>query len=79
MTEPRFSAADEAIEEIRETRRKLWEQFGNDPARFTARMQEFHAESVKQGHREIKLPEGEAARISAACAAMRRKREAGEH
>jgi hypothetical protein len=79
MSEARFSAADEAIEEIREARRRLWEQFGNDPTRFTARMQEFHAESVKQGHREIKLPEGEAARISAACEAMRRKREAAEH
>jgi hypothetical protein len=78
MSEPPLSAADEAIEEIRETRRRLWEQFGNDPTRFTARMQEFHAESVKQGHREIKLPEGEAARISAACEAMRRKREARE-
>ncbi|HEX8319031.1 MAG TPA: hypothetical protein VF632_11605 [Longimicrobium sp.] len=67
---------DATIEEIREIRRKMWAEFDNDPHKFSASMMEKHAESVRQGHPEIKLPEGEAARISAACEAMRRKREA---
>jgi hypothetical protein len=69
---------DATIEEIREIRRKMWAEFDNDPYKFSAYMMEKHAESVRQGHPEIKLPEGEAARISAACEAMRRTREARE-
>lgn len=45
----RLSPVDEAIEEIREVRRKLWERFDNDPVRFCAYLRESHAELVRQG------------------------------
>ena len=43
------SPVDEAIEEIREVRRRLWQRFDNDPVRFCAYLRESHAELVKQG------------------------------
>lgn len=45
----RLSAVDEAIEEIREVRRRISERFGNDPVRLCAHLRERHAELVKQG------------------------------
>jgi hypothetical protein len=45
----RLSAAEAAIEEIREVRRKISERFDNDPVRLCAHFRERHAELVKQG------------------------------
>ena len=71
---------DSTIEEIWEIRRKMWEEFDNDPHKMSAHMMKRHAERVAQGHPEIKSsssPE-EDARIIAACQALLRKREAQE-
>ena len=85
MSEP-FDAADvwddqvdEIIEEIWTIRRKMWEQFDNDPHRMAAYMRERHAERVSQGHPEINSssPE-EDARVIAACQALLRELEAQE-
>lgn len=66
---------DEIIEEVWEVRRRLWERFDNDPVRINAYIMEQHAKRVKQGHPELTLPPGEAARINEACAAMLRQLE----
>ena len=70
-------AIDSTIEEIWEIRRKMWEEFDNDPYKMSVHMMKRHAERVAQGHPEMKSsssPEEEA-RIIAACQALLRGRE----
>lgn len=43
-TDEPWTAADDAVEEVREIRRKLWAQFGNDPVK----MIEYLMEQEKQ-------------------------------
>ncbi|HEY0025327.1 MAG TPA: hypothetical protein VGB24_20735 [Longimicrobium sp.] len=71
---------DAIIEEIWEIRRKMWEEFDNDPHKMSAHMMKRHADRVAQGHPELKSsssPEEEA-RIIAACQALLREHEAQE-
>jgi hypothetical protein len=69
---------DATIEEIWEIRRKMWEEFDNDPHKMSAHMMKRHAERVAQGHPEIKSSStpDEDARIIAACQALLREIEA---
>lgn len=54
MSDEEWTAADEAVEEVREVRRRLWERFDNDPAKYSAYLCELHAQLVREGW--IKAP-----------------------
>lgn len=54
MSEEDRTAADDLIEETREVRRRLWERFDNDPAKYGAYLRELSAQLVQDGW--IKAP-----------------------
>lgn len=54
MCDEEWTDADDGIEEVREVRRRLWEQFDNDPGKYVAHLQEFHDQLVRDG--VIKAP-----------------------
>jgi hypothetical protein len=49
MSEDEWTDADDVIKEVREVRRRLWEQFDNDPRKYVAHLQEFHDQLVRDG------------------------------
>lgn len=49
MSEDEWTAADDAVEEVWEVRRRLWERFDNDPQRYMAYMRELHAKLLSEG------------------------------
>jgi hypothetical protein len=44
-----WTAADDAVEEVREVRRQLWERFDNDPKKYMAYMRELHEQLLRDG------------------------------
>ena len=52
MNDEGCTAADDAVEEVREVRRQLWECFNNDPARYGAFLSELHEQLVRDGWTE---------------------------
>lgn len=49
MSDDEWTAADDAVEEVREVRRQLWERFDNDPAKYSAWLRELHAQLMRDG------------------------------
>jgi hypothetical protein len=55
--EEEWTAADDVVEEVREVRRRLWERFDNDPAKYSAYLRELSAQLVQEGWIEAPLRE----------------------
>lgn len=49
MSDEEWTAADDAVEEVREVRRRLWERFDNDPDKYIAYLREMHYQLVREG------------------------------
>lgn len=49
MSEEQRTAADDAVEEVREVRRQLWECFDNDPTKYSAFLRELSEQLVRDG------------------------------
>jgi hypothetical protein len=56
MCDEEWTDADDAIEEVREVRRRLWERFDNDPGKYVAHLQEFHDQLVRDGFKHFANP-----------------------
>jgi hypothetical protein len=52
MSDEEWTAADDAVEEVREVRRRLWERFDNDPKKYMAYMRELHEQLLREGWTE---------------------------
>lgn len=52
MSDEEWTAADDAVEEVREVRRRLWERFDNDPRKYMDYIRELHDQLVREGCRE---------------------------
>jgi transposase InsO family protein len=44
-----WTAADDAVEEVREIRRRIWERFDNDPEKYIAYLQQVHHQLLREG------------------------------
>ncbi len=49
MCEEEWTDADDAVEEVRAARRRIWELCDNDPRKYVAYMREFHIRLVRAG------------------------------
>jgi hypothetical protein len=49
MSDEEWTAADDAVEEVREVRRRLWERFDNDPEKYSAYLRELCEQLVREG------------------------------
>lgn len=49
MTDEEWTAADDAVEEVREVRRRLWERFDNDPEKYIAYLRELSEQLIREG------------------------------
>lgn len=47
MGDEEWTAADDAVEEVREVRRELWECFDNDPAKYGAFLRDLCEQLVR--------------------------------
>lgn len=56
MSEDEWTDSDDVIKEVREVRRRLWEQFDNDPRKYVAHLQDFHDQLVRDGVIKTTLP-----------------------
>lgn len=50
--EEEWTGADDAVEEVREVRHRLWERFDNDPKKYMAYMRELHEQLLREGWTE---------------------------
>ena len=63
--EEEWTAADDLIEEVREVRRRLWERFDNDPAKYSAYLRELSAQLIREGWTEAPPREPEQGKSAA--------------
>ena len=56
MNEEEWTDADDAVEEVWEARRRIWERCDNDPGKYVAYMREFHVRLVRAGWPEAPPP-----------------------
>lgn len=56
MGDDHWTAADDAVEEIRESRRRLWARFDDDPTKMLTYLQDLHHELIRQGWKEAPPP-----------------------
>lgn len=66
MSDEEWTAADDAVEEVREVRRRLWERFDNDPRKYMACLRELREQLVRDGWKESSGRRGDDAGKSAA-------------
>lgn len=68
-----WTAADEAVEEVREIRRQIWERFEHDPGKYLAHLRERHEQLLREGWVEAPPPPPEyVRRVRQALARVRR-------
>jgi len=56
MCDEEWTGADDAVEEVREARRQVWERCDNDPRQYMTYMRAFHALLVNAGWPEAPPP-----------------------
>jgi hypothetical protein len=56
MSDEEWTAADDAVEEVWEARRQVWERCDNDPEKYMAYMRDLHARLVRAGWKEAPPP-----------------------
>lgn len=65
MNDEEWTDADDAIEEVREVRRRIWERFDNDPRKYVAHLQELHDQLVRDGVIKANPPASEGEKSAA--------------
>jgi hypothetical protein len=58
MSDEEWTAADDAVEEVREVRRQLWERFDNDPVKYGDYLRELCGKLVRAGLIKVQVPRG---------------------
>jgi hypothetical protein len=56
MSDGERTAADDAVEEVREVRRHLWERFDNDPVKYGDSLRELCDELARAGLIKVQVP-----------------------
>lgn len=56
MSNEEWTAADDAVEEVREVRRQLWERFDNDPVKYGDYLRELCNELACAGLIRVQVP-----------------------
>jgi hypothetical protein len=65
MNDEQWTAADDAVEEVREVRRQLWERFDNDPVKYGDYLRELCNDLARAGLIKVQAPRGKTEKSAA--------------
>lgn len=65
MSDDEWTAADDAVEEVREVRRQLWERFDNDPVKYGEYLRELCDEMARAGLIRVHVPRADEGKSAA--------------